>query len=42
VENRLKQVRRIATRYNQIRLSYESYLNIAASMIWMSNFVNAT
>lgn len=39
--NRLKQFRRIATRYDKTRLSYESFLNLAAAMIWLSDFVNA-
>lgn len=39
--NRLKQFRRIATRYDKTRLSYESFLNLAAAMIWLSAFVNA-
>lgn len=40
--NRLKQFRRIATRYDKTRLSYESFLSLAAAMIWMQAFVNGT
>jgi transposase len=40
--NRLKQFRRIATRYDKTRLSFESFLNLAAAMIWMPTFVNRT
>ena len=40
--NRIKQFRRIATRYDKTRLSYESFLNLAAAMIWITAFVNAT
>ena len=32
--NRLKQSRRIATRYDKTALSFLSFLNIAASRIW--------
>ena len=39
--NRLKQFRRIAKRYQRTRLSYQSFLNIAAAMIWTPSFVNA-
>jgi transposase len=39
--NRIKQFRRIATRYDKTRLSYESFLNLAAAMIWLPSFVNA-
>jgi transposase len=38
--NRLKQFRRIATRYDKTRLSFESFLNLAAEMIRMPSFVN--
>ena len=38
--NRLKQSRRIATRYDKTALSFLSFLNIAASRIWMKNYVN--
>ncbi len=40
--NRLKQFRRIATRYDKTRCSYEGLLNLAAAMIWITTFVNAT
>jgi transposase len=36
--NRIKQFRRIATRYDKTRLSYESFLNFAAAMFWLSTF----
>lgn len=39
---RLKQFRRIATRYNKTRRSYEGFLNLAAAMIWITTFVNET
>jgi transposase len=38
--NRLKQFRPIATRYDKTRLSFESFLNLAAAMIRMPSFVN--
>ena len=40
--NRLKQSRRIATRYNKTALSFLSFLNIAAARIWMQDYVNRT
>jgi transposase len=39
--NRLKQFRRIATRYDKTLLSYESFLNLAAALMWLPTFVNA-
>jgi len=38
--NRLKQSRRIATRYDKTALSYLGFLCLAAARIWLSNFVN--
>lgn len=38
---KLKLNRRIATRYDKTALSFESFLNLAASRIWLKSFVNA-
>ncbi|MBF0865247.1 transposase, partial [Gluconobacter sp. R71646] len=38
--NRLKQMRRIATRYDKTALSFKSFLNIAAARLWIGSFVN--
>ena len=40
--NRLKQMRRIATRYDKTALSFMSFLNIAAARLWIRSFVNVT
>ena len=40
--NRLKQSRRIATRYDKTALSFLGFLNIAASRIWVTDYVNRT
>ncbi|MFK4821886.1 IS5/IS1182 family transposase, partial [Ochrobactrum quorumnocens] len=40
--NRLKQFRRIATRYDKTRKSFEAFLAIAAVKIWLPHFVNMT
>ncbi|WP_224777943.1 MULTISPECIES: IS5 family transposase [Gluconobacter] len=40
--NKLKQMRRIATRYDKTALSFMSFLNIAAARLWIESFVNAT
>nr|WP_231101011.1 IS5 family transposase [Gluconobacter oxydans] len=40
--NHLKQMRRIATRYDKTALSFMSFLNIAAARLWIRSFVNAT
>ncbi len=40
--NRLKQFRRIATRYDKTALSFLSFLCLAAAKIWMPSFVNRT
>lgn len=37
---KLKQQRRIATRYDKTVLSFESFLNLAAVRIWLKSFVN--
>lgn len=39
---KLKQQRRIATRYDKSVLSFESFLNLAAVRLWAKSFVNAT
>lgn len=40
--NRLKQFRRIATRYDKTRKSFEAFLALAAIKIWLPGFVNRT
>ncbi|WP_412548811.1 hypothetical protein [Rhizobium leguminosarum] len=40
--NRLKQFRRIATRYDKTRKSFEAFLALAAARIWLPYFVNRT
>ncbi|WP_216850800.1 IS5 family transposase [Gluconobacter oxydans] len=40
--NSLKQMRRIATRYDKTALSFMSFLNIAAARLWIRSFVNVT
>ena len=40
--NRLKQFRRIATRYDKTRASFEAFLALAAAKIWLPYFVNIT
>jgi transposase len=40
--NRLKQSRRIATRYDKTATSFLGFLNLAAARIWLSSFVNRT
>lgn len=40
--NRLKQMRRIATRYDKTALSFMSFLNLAAARLWIRSFVNMT
>jgi transposase len=39
---KLKEQRRIATRYDKTVLSFESFLNLAAARLWLKSFVNAT
>ena len=38
--NRLKQARRIATRYDKTATSSLGFLNIAASHLWLTYYVN--
>jgi len=38
--NRLKQFRRIATRYDKTALSYIGFLCLAAAKLWLPSFVN--
>jgi transposase len=38
--NRLKQSRRIATRYDKTALSFLGFLQLAAIRIWLPSFVN--
>jgi len=38
--NRLKQFRRIATRYDKTRKSFSAFLALAAAKIWLPYFVN--
>ncbi|KXV50505.1 transposase [Gluconobacter albidus] len=40
--NRLKQMRRIATRYDKTALFFMSFLNIAAAKLWIGSLVNVT
>ncbi len=40
--NKLKQFRRIATRYDKIRASFVAFLNLAAIRLWLKDFVNGT
>ncbi|WP_258162864.1 IS5 family transposase [Rhizobium sp. TH2] len=35
--NRLKQFRRVATRYDKTRISFEAFLSLAAAKIWLSH-----
>ena len=37
---KLKQQRRIATRYEKTALSFESFLNLAAARLWLKSHVN--
>jgi transposase len=37
---KLKQQRRIATRYDKTTLSFESFLNLAATRLWLKSFAN--
>ena len=37
---KLNQQRRIATRYDKTLLSFESFLNLAATRLWLKSFVN--
>jgi transposase len=39
---KLKQQRRIATRYDKTILSFESFLKLAATRLWLKSFVNTS
>jgi transposase len=38
--NRIKQFRRIATRYDKTALSFLGFLHLAAAKLWLPTFVN--
>ena len=38
--NKVKQFRRIATRYDKTKRSFAAFLNLAAARIWLRDFVN--
>jgi transposase len=40
--NKLKQARRIATRYDKTARSFLSFLNLAASRLWLKDYVDRT
>ncbi|MCE2576780.1 transposase [Komagataeibacter sp. FNDCR2] len=40
--SKLKQMRRIATRYDKTAVSFMSYLNLVAVRLWIISFVNVT
>jgi transposase len=40
--NRLKQSRRIATRYDKTAISFRAFLSLAAVRIWLPSIVNRT
>ncbi|AOG12586.1 MULTISPECIES: IS5 family transposase [unclassified Agrobacterium] len=40
--NRLKQFRRVATRYDKTRKSFAAFLALAAAKIWLPYFINTT
>ena len=40
--NRLKQFRRIATRYDKTAQSFLAFLSLAAAKLWLPSFVNRT
>ncbi len=40
--NKVKQFRRIATRYDKTKRSFAAFLNLAAARIWLRDFVNKT
>ncbi|MHB9879067.1 hypothetical protein ACSMXM_05335 [Pacificimonas sp. ICDLI1SI03] len=37
---KLKQQRRIATRYDKTVFSFESFLNLAVTLLWLDSFIN--
>ena len=38
--NKVKQFRRIATRYDKTKASFAAFLNLAAALLWLLDFVN--
>ncbi len=40
--NKVKQFRRIATRYDKTKRSFAAFLNLAAARIWLRDFVYRT
>lgn len=40
--NKLRQFRRIATRYDKTRKSFLAFLNLAAVKLWLPSFINIT
>lgn len=40
--NKMKHLRRIATRYDKTRCSFAAFINLAAIRIWLPTFVHAT
>ena len=40
--NRLKQMRRIATRYDKTRSSFQGFIGLAAIKLWLPSFVHTT
>lgn len=40
--NKVKQFRRIATRYDKTKRSFAAFLNLAAARIWLRDFFNRT
>lgn len=40
--NKVKQFRRIATRYDKTKASFTAFLNLATARIWLRDFVNRT
>jgi len=40
--NKVKQFRRIATRYDKTKRSFAAFLNLAAARNWLRDFVNRT
>lgn len=40
--NRLKQFRRIATRFDKTKTSFAAFLALAAAKLWLPNFINRT
>jgi transposase len=39
---KLKQQRRIATRYDETLLPFEGFLNLAAARLWLKSYFNST